>query len=404
MQNISKEIISYNESLLPEMVQHKYRFMTENIYRFYRGTNHVFYNDLRRSKDIPASPVTWICGDLHMENFGSFKSDNRLVYFDLNDFDEAILAPCIYEVARLVTSIFIAFESLKIEQKKALNMAQLFLKTYSETLAKGKADYIEAKTARGIVCQFLTAVGKRKPKDLLKNRTLFKNGHTRLWLKHPKHFALEDKLKEQLLTHVTQWLKNDGNSPYNYSVKDAVFRLAGTGSVGQRRYLFLLKSNNDTGEKYILLDMKEAVPSSVSVSNKITQPSWQTEAERVISIQRRMQNRPPALLSATKFKNTSYVMQEMQPTEDSINFGLLKKDYRNMYLVIDQMAMLTASSQIRSSGRQGSAITDELIEFGKSNKWQEQIMNYCIHYASKVKSDYMLFLQDHKKGIFTKGG
>ena len=42
---------------------------------------------------LPHSPVCWICGDLHIENFGSYKGDNRLVYFDLNDFDESILAP-----------------------------------------------------------------------------------------------------------------------------------------------------------------------------------------------------------------------------------------------------------------------------------------------------------------------
>ncbi len=84
------------------------------------------------------SPVSWICGDLHLENFGSYKGNNRLVYFDLNDFDEAILAPTYLELVRLVTSIFIAFDSLKIEQKKAANMARLFLKAYSETLQKEK--------------------------------------------------------------------------------------------------------------------------------------------------------------------------------------------------------------------------------------------------------------------------
>ena len=67
---------------------------------------------------MPPSPQTWIWGDLHIENFGSFKSDNRSVYFDLNDLDEAVLAPASWELARIVTSIFIAFESLEIEQKR----------------------------------------------------------------------------------------------------------------------------------------------------------------------------------------------------------------------------------------------------------------------------------------------
>ena len=29
------------------------------------------------------TPISWLCGDLHLENFGSFNRDNRLVYFDM---------------------------------------------------------------------------------------------------------------------------------------------------------------------------------------------------------------------------------------------------------------------------------------------------------------------------------
>ena len=105
------------------MVKLKYEAMAENIYRFYRGTCHLFYEDLSKVNNFPASPVSWTCGDLHLENFGSYKGDNRLVYFDLNDFDEAILMPCLWEILRMVTSIFLAFENLDIEDKKAINMA-----------------------------------------------------------------------------------------------------------------------------------------------------------------------------------------------------------------------------------------------------------------------------------------
>src|SRR3978361_615857 len=128
--------------------------------------------------------------------------------------------------------------------------------------------------------------------------------------------------------------------PYNYKPVDAVFRVAGTGSLGVSRYAVLLKSLNDTGEKYMLIDMKQAKPSSLNPYLDVLQPAWLSEAERVVSIQKRMQNRPPALLSTTIFKNESYVVQEMEPVKDSINFKLLKKDYRNMYQVIDDMAML----------------------------------------------------------------
>lgn len=400
MEDISGRIVDFNRDRQPGLVSIKYEAMTENHFRFYRGTNHIFYEDLKKANLIPNSPLAWICGDLHLENFGTYKSDNRLIYFDLNDFDEAVLAPATWELARMVTSIFIAFESLQIEQKKALNMAQLFLKTYAAALSAGKPNYIEPQTAKGIVCAFLTAVSQRKQKEILARRTIQKKNKLEILLDDPRHFELEKDLKEDLFRHIKDWLKNDGNSPYNYKVTDAVFRLAGTGSLGVKRYALLLKSLNETGEKYMLIDMKQSWPSSLLPYISTTQPLWKSESERVVTIQQIMQNRPPALLSTTVFRNESYVIQEMQPTKDSINFKLIKKEYRNIYQVIDDMAMLTASSHLRSTGRQGSAITDELIAFAQDDQWQEPILKYAIDYAHQVKKYYMEFSKDFKHGAF----
>ncbi len=399
MKNIADRIIAFNKGRLPDMLQIKYEAMSETLFRFFRGTNHLFYEDLKAAA-LPESPLAWICGDLHLENFGSFKSDNRLVYFDLNDFDEAALAPAVYELTRVITSIFIAFDTLKIEQKKALNMAQLFLKSYAAVLAKGKTNYIEPRTAKGIVCDFLTAASKRQSKEILKKRTAIKKDRQEILLSNPKHFALKKGLKKDLLKHITSWLKNDEDSPYNYKPVDAAFRLAGTGSLGQKRYVILLKTLNDMGEKYLLIDMKQSLPSSLKPYLQVKQPKWNSEADRIIAIQQRMQNRPPALLSATVFKDEPYVIQEMQPTEDSINLRGLKKKYRDMFQVIDDMAMLTASSQLRSSGFQGSGITDELMAFGLDTRWQEAILNYAMQYTHRIRLDYLDFLNAFKNGDF----
>ncbi len=400
MNDVSNRIIDFNKDRLPQLVALKYEAMQENLFRFFRGTNHIFYEDLKNAGSIPDSPAAWICGDLHLENFGTYKSDNRLIYFDLNDFDEAVLAPVNWELARIVTSIFIAFESLKIEQKKATHMAQLFLKTYAAVLAAGKPSYIEPQTAKGIVCEFLTAVSKRRQKEILAKRTILKKNKLEILLDDPRHFKLEKRLKADLFNHIGQWLKNDGNSPYNYKVTDAVFRLAGTSSIGVKRYALLLKSLNKEGEKYILIDMKQSKPSSLLPYIEISQPTWKSESERVVVLQQMMQNRPPALLSTTIFRDEAYVIQEMQPTKDSINFKLIKKEYRNIFQVIDDMAMLTASSQLRSTGRRGSASADELIAFAQNDQWQEAILAYAVNYSYQVKNYYRQFLNDCKENRF----
>jgi uncharacterized protein (DUF2252 family) len=180
---------------------------------------------------------------------------------------------------------------------------------------------------------------------------------------------------------------------------DGVFRLAGTGSVGLERYAFLLKSLNETGFKYILLDMKEACPSSLSPYITIPQPNWKSEADRVISVQRRMQNRCPALLSTSSFRGKSFIMQEMQPEKDSIDFRLLKDRYRDMYSVINSMAMLTASSHLRSSGQDGSSITDQLKTFAQEAGWQEAVLAYAIRYSATMKDYYRDFMIDYATNI-----
>lgn len=400
MHKISQRIIDFNKHLLPHMVRLKYEAMAENAFRFYRGTCHIFYEDLSQAvKPFPKSPLVWICGDLHIENYGSYKGDNRLVYFDLNDFDEGLLAPVSWELSRMLTSIFVAFDSLKISDDEAMRMVQLFLKSYSSTLKSGKTISLEPRTAKGIVCTFLEKEANRKIKELLDKRTETKKNKLVLSLTNKRHFGIDKKLKAELLNHITEWIAKSSDGPYNFKAIDVVFRLAGTGSVGVKRYMFLLKGTQEK-KRYLLIDMKQAKGSSLQPYIHTGQPDWKTEADRVLAIQQRSQNVLPALLSVTNFRDDCYVIQEMQPTEDRIDFALIKERYRDIYQVIDDMAALAASAHLRSSGRQGSAIADELIAFGETTDWHVELIAYAKNYAKQVKKDYKDFAGDYKKGVF----
>lgn len=394
MSYLSECLYEFNRNRLPEMVKLKYEAMTENAFRFFRGTCHLFYERLSKA-DIPVSPLAWICGDLHLENFGSYRADNKLVYFDLNDFDEAILAPALWEVLRLITSIFIAFDTLDIDPAQGASMAAMFIKTYAATLKNGKAISIDPRTSKGIVCQFLKSADKSKYADILDKRTETKKNKIRLSLQDERHFKIKKSLKKELMEHVTEWIKESNDSPYNYKVKDAVFRLAGTGSIGVKRYLLLLKSTN-TKDRYLIIDMKQSFPSSLEPYVTIEQPVWASNAERITTVQQRMQNMSASLLSTTTFKGEPFVIQELQPVKDTIKFKLIKDHYRDMYEVIYDMAILTASSQLRSGGMNGSAIIDDLKKFGDSQDWQQAVLDYSAEYARKTKEDYRQFLKEYK--------
>ncbi|WP_431295128.1 DUF2252 domain-containing protein [Pedobacter sp. P26] len=395
----SDKIKAFNKNRLPSIVKLKYSAMLENAFRFYRGTCHLFYERIASLKTMPKSPIGWISGDLHLENFGSYKGNNKLVYFDLNDFDEAVKAPVLWEVVRLVTSIFIAFQTLEIDGEQAMNMAALFLKSYGTTLVGGKAMDLDPRTSKGITGDFLRRAERSSTNDLLQKRTLKKGRKLQLDTSDERHFKLKKELKVQLISHMEKWLSNNSDSPYNYRVKDVVYRLAGTGSLGQKRYLFLLKSMRKK-DRYLLIDMKQAYPSSISPYFDIPQPKWENEAQRIVSAQKRMQHVSASLLSTATFKGEDYVIQELQPVKDTLKFKLIKEEYRKLYQVIDDMGMLTASSQLRSSGMDGSATKDELKAFAIKTGWQKQILNIATEQAALVCADYGAFQQDYRNGAY----
>jgi uncharacterized protein (DUF2252 family) len=397
---IPERIKQFNANRLPVYTAMKYEIMAEDPFRFFRGTCHLFYEDLSRAENFPSSPISWICGDLHLENFGTYKGDNRLIYFDLNDFDEGLLAPAAWEVVRMVTSIFVGCESLGINKKETRQIADLFLRSYKIHLSSGKARYLEVETADGIVRTFLERIAQRKQKELIRQRTEEgKNGRLQMRIDHVRFFPIDKALRKVLMAHVNHWIQKSLALKVRYQAIDVCFRVAGTGSLGVNRYVFLVQNMEDP-RKHLLIDMKEAPPSSVQPWLKVPQPAWASEAERVVAIQHRMQNINPALLSTTEFRGAPYVMKEMQPTADKIDFLTVKDRYKDIACVVEDMAFLTASAQLRSAGRQGAAVPDLLIEFGQDSYWQASLLEYATQYASQVKKDYQEYFTAYKAGFF----
>ena len=87
---------------------------------FLRSSAHLFWEDWPTDRTLlDDAPRTWSCGDLHIENFGTYRGDNRLTYFDINDFDEAALAPKPRDLVRLLTSMHVAARGLRLSTANA---------------------------------------------------------------------------------------------------------------------------------------------------------------------------------------------------------------------------------------------------------------------------------------------
>ncbi|HSP53167.1 MAG TPA: DUF2252 family protein, partial [Cryobacterium sp.] len=85
-----------------DLVPVRHGRMLVSPFTFYRGSAKVMATDL---KDTPrAGLITQLCGDAHLSNFGIFASPERLLLFDLNDFDETLPGPFEYDVLRMTAS------------------------------------------------------------------------------------------------------------------------------------------------------------------------------------------------------------------------------------------------------------------------------------------------------------
>jgi len=383
--NLIKRLRKFNADRDPEMVRLKYEALKESPFRFFRGTCHLFYEDIPAKSFILGSPKTWICGDLHLENFGTFKGNNRLAYFDMNDFDESFLGPCLLDVVRLCTSVFLASGLVKIEIADCRKLVKSLLQSYAANLEAGHIKSVDQRTAKGFVKDMLDHATQRQRLEMLKQRVEFSKSGVAIKHDDLKAFPAAKGTKHAVKKALGDWAKQHSANPGFYKVLDVANRATGTGSIGIERHLVLVTGKGKP-DGYYLLDIKEAVVPSAFQFLKFKQPKWKNESERLISIQDRVQAASPAYFNPIKLGEKWFVMKELQPLEDKVDFNLLQKDTENFSQLLTDMGGIIAWNNLRAGGRQGSAIADEMIKFGRNlHKLESEILNYAESYASKTE-------------------
>src|SRR6516162_1264004 len=95
MRDPLKEFQTFNRLFArrnPELLRHKIARMAESPFAFFRGTFHLFARDVLAGVGgvLPLFHGTGVeldlVGDIHSENYGTFKADDGAVHYDVNDF------------------------------------------------------------------------------------------------------------------------------------------------------------------------------------------------------------------------------------------------------------------------------------------------------------------------------
>ena len=402
MIDVVQRIADFNSQRDRERVAMKYHNMRINPFIFLRGTCHLFYERLPRTSLFKTAPLTWNCGDMHLENFGSYKGDNRQTYFDMNDFDEAALAPLSWELVRLLTSVLVGAKSLSISPSEADSLCLTLTEAYAHALTCGKATWVERETSHGMIHQLLNDLRERQRADYLDRRTTLhgrgKNRHRMIRIDGKKALGATTAQKNKVTRLIHAYAKTQPN-PQFFQVLDVARRIAGTGSLGVDRYVILVSGKGSPDGNY-LLDLKNAMPSELARNCRVKQPRFDTDAHRVVAIERRMQAVSMAFLTAVKMDDRGYILRALQPAEDRVSLDRHLHDMPELHKTMATLGHIVASAHLRSSGRDGSAIADELIAFGHKIKWRNKLQNAAKKCAQQVEKDWEIYCQAYDEGLF----
>lgn len=421
------EIAKWNAGLSVENRKAKYLKMASSAHTFYRGTNHLFWADFagdeRLSRFGNAKTITWLQGDLHTENFGAFDNDKGEVVYNVNDFDESIIADYQYDVWRMAVSlVLVARENGNLSREQREDAIDAFTESYLDTLASYRDNneetvvYFTKDNTYGRLDDFL----KEVEGDEDYGRAAMLNEWT-LEVDHIRHFDLslekdgQPKLgkptsqeREDTLTAMADYGKTlAGGLEYaedHFKVKDIARRLfAGTGSLGRPRYYVLIEGENpDSNDDDRILDVKQ--------QSKPTPYHYLSEEERIAydrSFENDAQRHAAAYLALTKHTDDHlgwmqlsdgyYSVRELSPFKESLDTDKLNSEKRFIKLA-EQWGIVLATAHARADKDFDEKLVpyslekqvDELTD-GRHEEFRALVREVAFEYADQVEADWNNF-------------
>jgi uncharacterized protein (DUF2252 family) len=298
-----------------DLVPIRYGRMLTSPFAFYRGSATVMAADLAQ---LPHSGLTTqLCGDAHIANFGVYKSPERRMVFDINDFDETLPGPFEWDVKRLAASVALAGRenghSRKDRTATQLATVGAYRRAMRAFAEQGNLEVwyagIEVErvladlapragnAARRRAKSNVARARKRDSTEAVRKLTVIEGGRTRFRSEPPLLVPLKELLPAvdarlvrtsllSILTAYRETLPSDRRHLLDqYELVDVARKVVGVGSVGTRAWVLLLTGRD--GNDPLVLQAKEAGPSVLEAF--VGGSGMDNAGERVVTGQRLMQ-------------------------------------------------------------------------------------------------------------------
>ncbi|ORA40003.1 DUF2252 domain-containing protein [Mycobacterium aquaticum] len=399
------EILSeQNRNRVPELVPLRFARMLTDPFSFYRGTAAVMAADLATS---PSSGVQVLCsGDAHLSNFGIYAAPDRELIFDLNDFDEAAVAPAEWDVKRLITSAIVGGRHAGYPEKSIRTLAGQAIIAYRDGLQTildmSVLDryYLrfEPERYRHQVSGCLEKVINRTARRARKRTSVrvFErimapgaDGGLQLREDPPVLEHLDIDLETALIESFQEYLATVPADVAlllsHFRVTDMARRIVGVGSVGTRCYLVIL--TGPAGEP-LILQVKEASTSVLEQYGGVQQPSpllaaaqASGEGRRVVSGQRVLQAMSDVFLGTARADGRDFYVRQFQDMKGTIETEGMSVTAFGDYVSACALALARAHAQ--------SANASVLRGYvGNGEKVSAALIEWSYSYADKSLEDF----------------
>ncbi len=398
-------LVAQNTGRLTELVPLRFTRMLADPFSFYRGSAAVMAADLAAS---PSSGIEIMCcGDAHVSNFGLYAAPHRSIVFDLNDFDEAAVAPAEWDVKRLITSAIIGGrhaghpeKAIRRTVEQALVGYQTSLQAMLENMDVLDRYYLRVEPERytGKVSKGLLGV-MQKTTSRARTRTsarVFKqiteigpDGTPRLREAPPVLQHVDEDTEGPLVESIQEYLAavpaDVALLLSHFRVTDIALRAVGVGSVGTRCYLIILVGPNDTP---LILQIKEATRSVLEEYGGWRQPDTLTAAVeakgqgvRVTDGQRILQAMSDVFLGTTRKDGRDYYVRQFHDMKGTVDTEGMSAATFGEYVVACAVLLARAHSQsANASILRGYVGTNDTVH--------DAVAEWSYTYADKSLDDF----------------
>ena len=130
--------ISKKLRIIEKDLELKHKHMAGDVFSFFRATYYRWAQVWPVvCKPLTKAPKVLGVGDLHVENFGTWRDAEGRLIWGINDFDEATELPYTEDLVRLATSAHLAISTAKLAISRG-DVCDAIPKGYSEGLKQGR--------------------------------------------------------------------------------------------------------------------------------------------------------------------------------------------------------------------------------------------------------------------------